>query len=79
MHPKTISIWSALGFGAGDFFGGGQLALVTTYLALFWTRFCGMNISVAQGIIGTSAIISASATICIGTASGADSAGVISC
>ena len=62
-HPKPISIWSALGFGAGDFFGGGQLALVTTYLALFWTRFCGMNISVAQGIIGTSAIISVRATV----------------
>lgn len=36
---KTISMKSALGFGAGDFFGGGQLALVTTYLALFWTLF----------------------------------------
>ena len=57
---------SALGFGAGDFFGGGQLALVTTYLALFWTRFCGMNISIAQGIIGTSAIISAISALMIG-------------
>lgn len=66
VHPKTISIWSALGFGAGDFFGGGQLALVTTYLALFWTRFCGMNISVAQGIIGTSAIISAVSALLFG-------------
>lgn len=65
-HLKTISIWSALGFGAGDFFGGGQLALVTTYLALFWTRFCGMNISVAQGIIGTSAIISAVSALLFG-------------
>ena len=40
--------------------------MVTTYLALFWTRFCGMNISVAQGIIGTSAIISAVSALLFG-------------
>ena len=65
-HSGGISMRSALGFGAGDFFGGGQLALVTTYLALFWTRFCGMNISAAQGIIGASAMISAVSALLFG-------------
>lgn len=56
----------ALGFGAGDVFGGGQLVLIPTYLALFWTRFCGMGIDVAQAIIGVSALVSAFAALAFG-------------
>lgn len=63
---RTISTGAALGFGVGDFFGGGQLALITTYLAMFWTRFCGMDIATAQGIVGASAMISALAALLFG-------------
>ena len=56
----------AIGFGVGDFFGGGQLALISTYLTLFWTRFCGMNIATAQGVIGLSAMISALSALVFG-------------
>ena len=64
--PRTISMREAIGFGAGDFFGGGQLALVSTYLTLFWTRFCGMNIATAQGVIGVSAMVSALSALVFG-------------
>lgn len=50
---------SAIGYGMGDLYGGGQGALVATYLALFWNRFCGMDIGLTQGVIGMSAILSA--------------------
>ena len=49
---RSISIGQSIGFGIGDFYGGGQLTLTATYLSLFWTRFCGLDIQAAQGIIG---------------------------
>lgn len=56
----------ALGFGVGDFYGGGQLTLIATYLGLFWTRFCGMSISTSQTVIGLSALVSAVAALAFG-------------
>lgn len=63
---RRITLRNAIGFGIGDCFGGGQLTLITTYLALFWNRFGGMSITTAQGIIGMSAIISAFAALVFG-------------
>ena len=50
----------------GDLYGGGQGALVATYLALFWNRFCGMDIGLTQSVIGMSAILSAFAALGFG-------------
>lgn len=63
---RKISMREAIGFGAGDFYGGGQLTLIATYLALFWTRFGGMSIATAQGIIGVSALVSAVGALVFG-------------
>ncbi|OZG60972.1 sodium:galactoside symporter [Bifidobacterium lemurum] len=63
---RRITLRDAIGFGIGDCFGGGQLALGTTYLALFWNRFGGMSITTAQGIIGACAIVSAFAALVFG-------------
>lgn len=65
-RKRKITLKSAIGYGVGDFFGGGQMALIGTYLALFWTRFCGMSIGTAQAFIGMSALISAVAALCFG-------------
>lgn len=61
-----MTIRSAIGYGIGDFYGGGQGVLVSTYLALFWTRFCGMSIGSAQSVLGISTIISAFAALFFG-------------
>lgn len=63
---RKITLWQAIGFGVGDSYGGGQLVIIATYLALFWTRFCGMSISAAQGVIGVSALVSAVAALAFG-------------
>lgn len=65
-HSRKVTIRSAIGYGMGDFYGGGQGVLVSTYLALFWTRFCGMNIGLAQSILGISTIVSAFAALFFG-------------
>lgn len=62
--PMTLA--HALGFGIGDFFGGGQMVVIATYTSLFWTRFCGMDISRAQMIIGAGSIVSAFAALMSG-------------
>lgn len=61
-----ITLGNAIGYGIGDVYGGGQLTLIGTYLVLFWTRFCGMSISVAQSVVGLSAIISGVAALSFG-------------
>lgn len=65
-HGRKVTIRSAIGYGMGDFYGGGQGVLVSTYLALFWTRFCGINIGSAQSILGISTIVSAFAALFFG-------------
>lgn len=65
-RSRKVTIRSAIGYGMGDFYGGGQGVLVSTYLALFWTRFCGMNIGSAQSILGVSTIVSAFAALFFG-------------
>ncbi|WP_043165216.1 hypothetical protein, partial [Bifidobacterium callitrichos] len=47
-QKRAITMRQALGYGIGDFYGGGQLTLIATYLSLFWTRFCGMDIATSQ-------------------------------
>ncbi|WP_236034467.1 MFS transporter [Bifidobacterium saguinibicoloris] len=64
--PRKITMRQAIGFGVGDCYGGGQLTLIATYLSLFWTRFCGMDIGTAQTVIGLSALISAVAALVFG-------------
>ena len=64
--PRRITLRQAIGFGIGDFYGGGQLVIAATYIPLFWTRFCSMSVAVAQGIIGLSAIASAIAALIFG-------------
>ena len=51
-QPRKVTAISAIGYGMGDLYGGGQGALVATYLALFWNRFCGMDIGLTQSVIG---------------------------
>lgn len=63
---RNITMPQALGYGIGDFFGGGQLTLTATYLSLFWTRFCGMDIATSQSVIGMSALVSAVAALFFG-------------
>ncbi|MEE8738235.1 MAG: MFS transporter [Bifidobacterium sp.] len=63
---RTIGLKEAVGFGVGDFYGGGQLVMVATYMSLFWTRFGGMGISAAQGLIGVGTILSAFAALVFG-------------
>lgn len=63
---RKIGFKEALGFGVGDCYGGGQLTLIATYLSLFWTRFCGMDIATAQTVIGCSAVVSAFAALVMG-------------
>jgi len=65
-RSRKVTIRSAIGYGMGDFYGGGQGVLVSTYLALFWTRFCGMTIGSAQSVLGLSTIISAFAALFFG-------------
>ncbi|OZG63776.1 sodium:galactoside symporter [Bifidobacterium hapali] len=67
-EPRKITMKQAIGFGIGDFYGGGQLTLIATYLSLFWTRFCGMSIGTSQTVIGLSAFISAVAALLFGVA-----------
>lgn len=72
LHPHhhsrndPITLANAIGYGVGDIYGGGQLTLIGTYLVLFWTRFCGMSISLAQSVVGLSAIISGVAALSFG-------------
>lgn len=61
-----IRFRDAVGFGAGDFYGGGNQVINASYVALFWTRFCGLNIQTAQGILGSAAFVSALAALCFG-------------
>ncbi|KAA8815418.1 sodium:galactoside symporter [Bifidobacterium callitrichos] len=63
---RHITFPQAFGYGIGDVFGGGQLTLITTYLSLFWTRFCGMDIATSQSVIGMSALVSAVAALLFG-------------
>ena len=65
-QPRKVTAISAIGYGMGDLYGGGQGALVATYLALFWNRFCGMDIGLTQSVIGMSAILSAFAALGFG-------------
>ncbi|KFI90041.1 MFS transporter [Bifidobacterium scardovii] len=65
-QPRKITMKQAVGFGIGDFYGGGQLTIIATYLSLFWTRFCGMDIGTSQSVIGLSALISAVAALGFG-------------
>ncbi|BDR54761.1 hypothetical protein KIMH_08720 [Bombiscardovia apis] len=55
------------GFGMGDFYGSGMMTLNGTYVALFWTRFCGLSIQSAQSILGTAAFISAISALFFGS------------
>lgn len=64
--PRAIGFKQAFGFGAGDFYGGGQLVMVATYMSLFWTRFGDLNIQTAQGLIGVGTIISGFAALVFG-------------
>ncbi|MBT1175793.1 MFS transporter [Bifidobacterium sp. LC6] len=63
---RKITLRNAIGFGIGDFYGGGQLTIIAAYLSLFWTTFCGMSIATAQSVIGLSALISAVAALLFG-------------
>ncbi|RSX58502.1 MFS transporter [Bifidobacterium samirii] len=63
---RRITLPQAVGYGVGDFYGGGQLTIISTYLALFWTRFCGMDIATSQSVIGLSALVSALAALLFG-------------
>ncbi|NMM99445.1 melibiose carrier protein [Bifidobacterium sp. DSM 109958] len=58
-RPHGVTFAQSVGFGLGDFYGGGQTTLTATYLSLFWTRFCGLDIQTAQGIIGGCTALSA--------------------
>ncbi|WP_165777326.1 MFS transporter [Bifidobacterium primatium] len=64
-HGK-ITIGNALSYAMGDVYGGGGPTLAGTYLAVFWTHFCGFDISTAQGIIGGAAVVSAVCAILFG-------------
>ncbi|MBT1164850.1 MFS transporter [Bifidobacterium felsineum] len=63
---RKITLRNAIGFGVGDFYGGGQLTIIAAYLSLFWTTFCGMSIATAQSVMGLSALISAVAALLFG-------------
>ena len=63
---RKITLREGLGFGIGDFYGGGTLTLIPTYLGLFWTKFCGLDIQSAQGIIGSATFVSAIAALFFG-------------
>ncbi|WEV59189.1 MFS transporter [Bifidobacterium sp. ESL0728] len=65
-RSAPISLLDAIGYGLGDAYGGGSGGLVSTYLVLFWTRFCGMSISTAQSVLGLSAVISGVSSLVFG-------------
>lgn len=66
---RKITVWNGIGFGIGDFYGGGQGAIVSMYLSLFWTTFAGLDIAQAQGIQGMATMISAITAVVIGALS----------
>ncbi|KAA8816182.1 MFS transporter [Bifidobacterium vespertilionis] len=68
-QPRHVTIANSVGFGIGDFYGGGQTTLTATYLSLFWTRFCGLDIQTAQGIIGGCTVLGAFLALFFGTLS----------
>ena len=35
--PRKITLRQAIGFGVGDFYGGGQLTIIATYLLVIAT------------------------------------------
>lgn len=61
-----ISLANAVGYGIADCYGGGGPTLTGTYLAVFWTHFCGFDIGTAQSIIGGAAVASAVCAILFG-------------
>ncbi|WP_241520104.1 hypothetical protein [Bifidobacterium catulorum] len=63
---SRITLGNALGYAMGDIYGGGGPTLAGTYLAVFWTHFCGFDISTAQGIIGGAVVVSAVCAILFG-------------
>lgn len=63
---RKVSLASAIGYGFGDFFAGGQSALMATYLLLFWNRFCGLSIGAGQSIFALAAVVSAFISLCFG-------------
>nr|WP_240541951.1 MFS transporter [Bifidobacterium simiarum] len=63
---RKINLANAVGYGIADCYGGGGPTLTGTYLAVFWTHFCGFDISTAQGIIGGAAVASAVCAILFG-------------
>lgn len=66
---KKITLWHGIGFGLGDFYGGGSGALTGAYLALFWTTFAGLKIDQAMSIQGVTLMLSAITAIVIGALS----------
>ena len=63
---RRITLANGIGFGIGDFFGGGSGALTGTYLSLFLTTYAGLSIAQAQSIQGVATILSAVTAIIIG-------------
>ncbi|MBT1172135.1 MFS transporter [Bifidobacterium sp. MA2] len=63
---RKVTKLRAAAFSLCDVYGGGYGGLQSGYLALFWTTFCGLTITQAQGIMGISTVLSAVMAIIIG-------------
>lgn len=65
--PKKINIWRSLGFGIGDFVGGGGQTIIGAWMLFFYTTYC--NMSAVQGalILSIARIVDAFVSLMMGT------------
>ena len=66
---RKIGLLRGVGYGIGDFYGGGSGALTGAYLTLFWTTFAGISIAQAGTIQGITLIVSAITAMIMGAVS----------
>ncbi|MFT8459909.1 MAG: MFS transporter [Liquorilactobacillus ghanensis] len=65
--PKKINIWRSLGFGIGDFVGGGGQTIIGAWMLFFYTTYCNMTAVQGALILSIARIVDAIVSLMMGT------------
>lgn len=64
--PRTVRLVNYLAYGANDVLGAGSMAVISAWVLVFYTQFCGLSAGQAALIFATARILDAFASPMIG-------------
>ena len=65
-QPRQVRWFNYLAYGSNDVLGAGSMAVVSTWVLIFYTSFCGLSAAQATIIFGVARVLDAITSPLIG-------------